>query len=149
MKKNCFCAFCRSPRRIFKKRNIGVLNVIYAGLAALVIMYLLWQNFDPRGLIVFAVLLAITETFIQFRWRLSIPCRQCGFDPVMYLKDPNKAAEKVTLHLEKRRADPKYLMARPLNLPAISKEKSIALQNKAKSTAKNADKKGRLVSRQA
>ncbi len=140
MRKNCFCAFCRSPRRIYKKRNIGILNVVYAAMAALIVMYMFWQDLDPRGLMIFAILLAMTETFIQFRWRLSIPCRQCGFDPVVYLKDPDKAADKVTLHLEKRRADPRFLMTKPLNLPTLSKEKSLALQNKSK--------KGTLVSRQ-
>lgn len=142
MKKNCFCAFCRSPRRIYKKRNIGVLNVLYAGIAALVLMYAFWQDFDPRGLMIFAILLAISETFIQFRWRLSIPCRQCGFDPVAYLKDPEMAAEKVSQHLRKRREDPRYLMTKPLNLPTISKAKAEALQDKS-------SKKGKLVSRQA
>lgn len=151
MRKNCFCAFCRSPRRIYKKRNIGVLNIVYAALASLVVMYAFWQDFDPRGLIIFSVLLAMTETFIQFRWRLSIPCRQCGFDPVLYIKDPTRAADKVTLHLQKRREDPRYLMTKPLNLPTISKEKSLALQGKSDGgkTGTGASKKGKLVSRQA
>jgi hypothetical protein len=142
MKKNCFCAFCRSPRRIYKKRNIGILNILYSGVAAMIIMYAFWQEFDPRGLMVFAILLAVSETFIQFRWRLSIPCRQCGFDPVSYIKNPEVAAEKVTQHLLKRRADPRFLMTKPLNLPSISKAKSEALRDKT-------SKKGKLVSRQA
>jgi len=66
-------------------------------------------------------------------------CRQCGFDPVLYIKDVDAASLKVREHLDRRKADPKYLLAKPLNLPAISAQKAKALQNK--------DKKGNLVSR--
>ncbi len=113
-------------------------------------MYGFWSAFDPRVLVIFAVSLAITEIFIQIRWRLSVPCKQCGFDPVQYVKDPEKAVEKVTTHLQQRRLDPNYLLARPLNLPTISPEKAEALQNvQQKNIARNKDKKGILVSRQA
>lgn len=140
-KHNCYCAFCRTPRRIYKKRNIGFLNIIYAVVSALILMYAIWGTFDPRVTMIMAVFLAVTETFIQIRWRLSVACKQCGFDPVMYVKEPEKAAQKVSAHLQKRREDPKYLLAKPLNLPTITPEKAEALQHK--------DKKGRLVSRQA
>ena len=140
MRNNCFCAFCRTPRRIYKKRSLGVLNISLSALAAVLVMYCVWREFDPRVLMVFAVFLAATETFIQLRWRMSVACRQCGFDPVLYVKDAEQAAAKVTAHLQHRKQDVKYLLSKPLNLPTISKEKSDALQNK--------DKKGALVSRQ-
>lgn len=109
-------------------------------------MYGLWSVFDPRVLVIFAIFLGITETFIQIRWRLSVSCKQCGFDPVLYVKEHDKAAEKVTAHLKKRRLDPKYLLARPLNLPTISPAKAEALQNMLE--VKTQGKKGVLVSRQ-
>lgn len=140
-KTNCYCAFCRTPRRMYLKKNIGFTNILYSFFAAVVLMYAFWQEFDPRFLVIFAVFLGITETFIQIRWRLSVFCKQCGFDPVLYVKDPGAAAAKVTAHLQRRREDPKYLLTRPLNLPTITPEKSEALRNK--------DKKGSLVSRQA
>ncbi|WP_413287906.1 hypothetical protein [Bdellovibrio sp. HCB337] len=140
-KTNCYCAFCRTPRRMYLKKNIGFLNVMYSFTAALVVMYAFWQEFDPRFLVIFAVFLGVTETFIQIRWRLSVFCKQCGFDPILYVKNPEAAADKVSAHLQKRRDDPKFLLAKPLNLPTITPEKSQALQNR--------DKKGSLVSRQA
>ena len=127
------------------KRNIGFMNILYAVACSLVIMYCFWQAWDPRALVIFAVTLGITETFIQIRWRLSVFCKQCGFDPVLYVKDPAKAAEKVTAHLAKRREDPRFLLTKPLNLPTITPEKSLSLQN----ALQNKDKKGKLVSRQA
>jgi hypothetical protein len=112
-------------------------------------MYCFWGAFDPRVLVIFAMALGITETFIQIRWRLSISCKQCGFDPVLYLKDADKAAEKVNEHLKQRRLDPQYLLARPLNLPSISPEKAEALHSQRQIKAQSKDKKGVLVSRQA
>lgn len=104
-------------------------------------MYFLWQEFDPKFILFTIVFIAIAETFTQIRWRLSIVCHQCGFDPVLYLKKPLMAAEKVKKHLEIRREDPRYLLAPPLNLPTISKEKAVALQN-------NKNHQGQLLSKQ-
>lgn len=103
-------------------------------------MYAIWQDFDPRVMIVFVVCLAFSEAFIKLRWRLSMFCSQCGFDPVLYIKHPNKAAEKVKAHLDRRKEDPKYLLARPLNLPALSPEQA--------KLAHAREKKGSLVSKQ-
>jgi len=136
---NCYCAFCRSPRRVYKKKNISFMNFLASLMTSVVIMFALWQHFDPRALIVFVVCLAISEIFVQVRWRLSIACRQCGFDPVLYTRDHEAAAAKVKAHLERRKEQPQYLLSKPLNLPTISPAKSLALQNR--------DKKGTLLSR--
>ncbi len=114
------------------------MNLIASALASVVLMFAIWQQYDPRVMIVFVVCLAISEVFVKIRWRLSVVCRQCGFDPVLYLKQPEAAAQKVKEQLEARKQDPKYLLAKPLNLPAIPAEKAKALQDKGK---------GRLVSR--
>lgn len=135
---NCYCAFCKSPRRIYRKRNINLVNVVASAMTATVIMFAIWQTFDPRAIIAFVVCLAISEVFIKIRWRLSVVCRACGFDPVLYTKDPQAAAGKVRDQLDVRKQDPKYLLAKPLNLPTITPQKAEALQNKAK---------GKLVSR--
>ncbi|MGZ3781381.1 MAG: hypothetical protein ACXVCY_12090 [Pseudobdellovibrionaceae bacterium] len=101
-------------------------------------MFAIWQQYDPRVMVAFVVCLAISEVFIKIRWRLSVVCRQCGFDPVLYLKDSEMAVQKVKMQLDLRKQDPKYLLAKPLNLPAIPAEKAKALESK---------EKGRLVSR--
>lgn len=114
------------------------MNLIASALASIVVMFALWQEYDPRVIVVWVIGLAISEVFIKIRWRLSVVCRQCGFDPVLYLKQPEVAAQKVKEQLELRRQDPKYLLAKPLNLPAIPAAKAEALQSKGK---------GKLVSR--
>lgn len=114
------------------------MNVLAGALASVVVMFALWQEYDPRVMIVWVVCLAISEVFVKIRWRLSVVCRQCGFDPILYLKQPEVAAQKVKEKLELRRQDPKYLLAKPLNLPAIPAARAEALQSKGK---------GKLVSR--
>lgn len=103
-------------------------------------MYFFWQRFDPRFLVILAVFLGLTESFIQIRWRLSVFCKQCGFDPVLYVKDPEKAAAKVREQLAKRREDPALFLAKPLNLPSLPPEIVPALKNK--------EKRGAVLSRQ-
>lgn len=101
-------------------------------------MFAIWQQYDPRVFIVFVVCAALAEVFVKLRWRLSVVCRQCGFDPVLYLKQPEVAAAKVKMQLDNRKQDPKYLLAKPLNLPALAPAKAKALNEKGK---------GRLLSR--
>lgn len=116
---NCYCAFCKSPRRIFKKKRIGLLNLLLSLISGNALGFLIFGEFDPRALLFCVLFLALAEGFIQTRWRLSVICSQCGFDPVLYVKSAPAAAEKVRLHLEKRKTDPRYLLATPLNLPTV------------------------------
>ena len=87
-------------------------------------MFAAFQEFDPRVLLIFVVFLALSEVFVQIRWRLTMTCQYCGFDPILYLKDSQLAALKVRKHLDHRKEDPTALLARPLHLPTISKEKA-------------------------
>jgi hypothetical protein len=142
---NCYCAFCKSPRKVYNKRNINLFNIGACAFGSAILMFAIFQGFDPRIFILFVTFLAFSEMFIQIRWRLNMVCKYCGFDPVIYLKDPNRASIKVQAHLEKRKNDPATLLAKPLNIPKISKErKEVAIQESSKSP----DKKGSLLSKQ-
>lgn len=142
--KACYCAFCRSPRKVFTKRRVNLFNILAAALGSAILMFMIWQEFDPKVFLIFVVFLAIAETFVQIRWRINIVCKHCGFDPVLYIKDHAQAAEKVRLHLEKRKQDPASLLAKPLNIPKLTKQQS---QERLESLQTEA-KKGRLVSKQ-
>ncbi len=137
-----FCAFCRSPRRVYRSRRIGLAHVVASALAAGLIMAALWQEFDARVMIVFVICLAIAEVFLQIRWRMSLTCHQCGFDPVVYKKNPEAAAEKVKIHLQRRKEDPRYLLSPSLNLPL----RKISADETPKSTPSQTP--GRILSRQ-
>ena len=151
-RKQCFCAFCKSPRRIYKKKNINLFNILACALGSALLMLALWQEFDPKVILLFVLFLAITETFLQLRWRLTVVCKQCGFDPVLYLKNSEAAAKKVCARLERRKSDPASMLAEPLKIPRISKQRSEEFL-RAKDLAdkiqtEGATRKGSLVSRQ-
>lgn len=114
------------------------MNILASLMAAVVIMFAIWQEYDPRAIVVFVICLATSEIFVQIRWRLAVVCRTCGFDPILYVKDPAAASAKVKLQLDRRKEDPKYLLTKSLNLPTISAKKAQALQTK---------EKGQIVSR--
>lgn len=131
-RKDCYCAFCRSPRKVYLKKNIGIVDIFGAVLGSGVAMFAIFHEFDPRVMLIFVAFLAIAETFVQVRWRLTIVCRHCGFDPVVYLKDSALAAAKVKMKLEKRKEDPATLLSRPLQLPRISREKAELIEKAQK-----------------
>lgn len=88
-------------------------------MAGFAVGYAIFQEFDPRSLLFCVLSIVLAETFIQIRWRLSVVCSQCGFDPVLYIRNAPSAAEKVRVHLERRKNDPRFVLATPLNLPSI------------------------------
>ncbi len=99
-----------------------------AALGAGSVMFAIFQEFDPRAILLFMAFLAISEVFIKVRWRIAIVCKQCGFDPVLYLRDSQKASLKVQFHLERRKTDAASLLSPALNLPTINKERSDLIQ---------------------
>ena len=133
----CFCAFCKSPRRIETKKHLGWINVGLSGLFASVVMWVVWFELNPKAIVIFVMALVSSEIFIQIRWRLSLACPHCQFDPLVYLKNPEKASIRVRQHFETIQDSPKYVMGfHPLQ--------KVMLQNKAHAKAQ---KKSRRSSR--
>jgi hypothetical protein len=117
--KSCYCAFCRSPRLVYKKRHVSVVDVIYALVATLLMSLMIWQDLDPRASVVFALFIGLSEVFIMLRWRLSITCPHCGFDPVLYKRSPERAANQVNVHMLARRQSPMSAFTPPPRLPTL------------------------------
>jgi hypothetical protein len=143
-RKDCLCAFCGRTRKVYQQRRIGFFNVMVSFFGAGILMFFLWGEFEPKAIFIFVCFLALSEMFIQMRWRIHIVCRHCGFDPVIYVKDPGKASEKVVAFLEKRRQDPVSLLAAPLNLPKITPQRKKELQQ----MQERSGTRGRILSRQ-
>ncbi len=155
-RETCYCAFCRSPKKVHTTKSLRFHHVILSAVTAMIMVYFVKREIHPAGFVVFVLLMLICEFFLKIRWRMGIVCRHCGFDPVLYMKDLDKTVDQVKNHLDKRRQSSTYLMTRPLNLPVITAEKAQALAD-AKSvirtgtgvdSAKAPDKTGRLVNRQ-
>lgn len=105
-KLNCFCAFCKVPRTIYRKKALNGVNYIQALSLSSILSFIFWGKLDPKALIFFVMTLMFTEIGILIRRRAAAACPHCGFDPYLYLKDQNAACEKVKIHLEQRQADP-------------------------------------------
>lgn len=114
---------------------MGVLGAIFF---SAVVMFVLFRQLDPRYFVVLAFAWGAGEVFVKIRWRMSVLCKVCHFDPIIYVKNPDQAAEKVRLRLEERSQDPQYLLARPLDLPKIDAKKAKVLKEKGR---------GKLVSK--
>lgn len=127
------------------------MNILGAFFAAMVFMYLMWQDFDARMFIIWVINIIFAEAFIRLRWRMSVPCPHCAFDPLIYKKDSEKAAELVKAQLARRREDPKYMLAQPLRLPKISANRVQQIQDmkelEAQMKGQVPVKTGRFVSR--
>ena len=110
--KDCYCAFCKTPRRIFNKKMLSFSNYFQAfGLAA-VTSYLFWQELDPRGLIIAIFFLILIEITHLVRSWVAVSCPHCGFDPALYIRNQAAACERVKGHLARRQEDPDVWLAR-------------------------------------
>lgn len=137
-KNHGYCAFCKSPKWMYRHRNIGFMGFATALVSSLIVGVVAFHEFNPMIVGFFVSLIIVVELFVHMRWRLSVICKACGFDPLLYRKSHEMAAQKVKLHLEKRSQSADWLLAKPLNLPAqkieteqISLSQSKSLQPKA------------------
>ncbi len=125
MKEKVFCAFCKLPQKVYKRRHVHALEVVALAGAGAITTYLIWQDFHWAGVFLFGSLTLISEMIYQMRWRLSIVCKGCGFDPMLYKKNPELAAQEVKAYLEERKKDPLFLLKpQPKILPIIKKVKN-------------------------
>lgn len=133
-KQKCFCAFCKTERKVYKVKHISWTNVVLTFLLTVLFSIVYWQKIDPRAVLLFALGLGISELFIQLRWRLTLPCTHCGFDPVLYIRDPSLAANRVKNFLQQKAQDPMYFLSpNPLlrlNAERLQKQKQLRLSHK-------------------
>ena len=122
--RKCFCAFCRSERVVYRKRHVSAFDVALSALVSLLVSFIVWQDFDPRLVIFFVGAIITAEIFIVVRWRFSIACQHCGFDPVLYKKRPELAAERVRAYYGERMEDPMSIFSPPPKLPMLIRKKA-------------------------
>ncbi len=150
-RKQVYCAFCKNPRMVYKKRHVGFFDISSSFLMAATLIAAVYQQFHYYFFILWVFFLCVSELFIQIRWRINIVCKFCGFDPVLYLKNPLDCAQKVKLKLESRKEDPSYYLGSvSANLPKISSKRKKELEDLEKTmyARKNSDsKKGVLISK--
>ncbi len=140
---NVFCAFCKSPKLIFARKRVGLLHIALSFTFGLIFNLVFWSVYDPRGLVLALVFILCSEVYIQLMWRLSLKCKECGFDPVLYTNDRSAAVTQVKFRLHERSQDPAFLLRPPLKLPFISLKRAESLANETPSV------RGSKLNRQA
>ncbi len=107
-----YCAFCKTPRRIYAKRHIDMTNVLATALLSAVVSTAVYGELDPRALMFFCLVVVLGEMFIFFRWRIAIVCKLCGFDPVLYKRSPAKAAARVREFFTEQVGNPRFQLSK-------------------------------------
>lgn len=108
--RQCHCAFCRKPRQVYVKRHLSWTDVVFTAIAAVTICGLIWQRFEPKAALVFVAMLILGETAVQIRWRVGLACSACGFDPLLYMRRPDAARDRVRAFFDRRSEEPDFLL---------------------------------------
>lgn len=124
-----FCAFCKASRTIYLKKHIDVTNVVGALVFALVGGFVSWGQPDLRAVIFFGAGLVLAEVFVYMRWRASIVCTMCGFDPIIYKRSPEKAAATVRSFFNERMDDPEFILSKS---PLLELRRKLRAQQRKK-----------------
>jgi hypothetical protein len=127
LKGRCFCAFCKAERKVYLKKHVDLTNVLAASFLAMAITFSQWGQPDPRGAVIFAVFIAIAEVFVYSRWRASMVCKLCGFDPLVYKRSPEQAASKVRQFYDEKQQDPRFQMSRS---PLVAHHRALKNQDR-------------------
>lgn len=107
---------------------MNILELIAFGAICGITTFLVWRDFHWVGVVEFLIFAFVTEMFYQMRWRQSIKCKHCAFDPITYKKDPALMAQTVKDFLARRKEDPHYLLKpQPQIKPIIKKVKNFKL----------------------
>ncbi|MCB0394299.1 MAG: hypothetical protein KDD25_07055 [Bdellovibrionales bacterium] len=126
-----YCAFCGTQKNVYRHRHLTVFNFFETLVLSLVLMYILWESLDFRFLMIWVGTLIVAEVLMQLRWRLSLRCKKCGFDPVVYRRSPGLAAENVKRHLESARNSTQILESAEIlkSIPYRTKDGKVVRRN--------------------
>ena len=116
-RKSCYCAFCKVPRKVYSSKHLSLSEVVSFVALGIVITYAIFKSLDPRGLFIVGTILLVSELFSQMKWRSAMICRNCGFDPVVYVRNPDAAGLKIKAFMQKRSESPGHLLRAPVQMP--------------------------------
>ncbi len=129
--RECYCAFCKTPRKLFVQKKLNMFNYIQAFCLAGFASFLFWGEIDAKALVIFFIALLGIECAILIVRRLNVPCPHCGFDAYLYSKNKELASSQVKKHLEIRQLDPNVWLGRK---PPLQFAKKTIKKNSGKST---------------
>lgn len=104
--KECFCALCRSPRKLRYHRRLQGMHflqilVLTIGVTAATYPWLEW-----KGAASLPIIWAAFDWFYKSLYRKDLQCPFCGFDPTWYKKDVTIARKQVLEFLKQNPESP-------------------------------------------
>ncbi|HXH31437.1 MAG TPA: hypothetical protein VNJ01_11535 [Bacteriovoracaceae bacterium] len=106
--RDCFCALCRSPRKLRYSRRIASRQVIQIFVLAIVLTAATYPWLAWKGIMGLPVIWAIFESVHKSLYRKDLKCPFCGFDPTWYKKDVKFARKQVEEFLKKNPESPLF-----------------------------------------
>lgn len=102
----CFCALCRSPRKLrysrhLKPQHFGQIFVLTLSVTAIGYPFIAF-----KGLVSLPIIWTFFEGIHKSLYRKDLKCPICGFDPTWYKKDIKLARTKVEEFLKQNPDSP-------------------------------------------
>ncbi len=122
------CPLCKAQRKVLMRPRPGGVHFIQIGLTSVMFTLLFWSVLGWRGVVSFVPFWTLFEIVYRWRLRAVLPCRQCGFDPYLFLADVDSAKVEIETHWKKKFAEkgipypdtPSVQQKRSQQVPSIS-----------------------------
>lgn len=156
-KNKAFCAFCKLNVNVYKSKDLGIFDIAVVFATVTLSAFQWFSDLKLIAIIFFPVIIFFMQFFIRMRWRESLKCTHCGFDPVKYKKNPSESARAVKEFLQMRNDDPRYLLRSVPQLPVLKKteedkkalakieNKIVASKSKSQKSSKSKSGTGKLL----
>ncbi len=105
---DCFCALCRSPRKLRYSRRLTSSHLIQIFVLTLGIAAALYPWLSWKGVMGLPVVWGIFESIHKSLYRKDLKCPFCGFDPTWYKKDVKLARQRVEEFLKENPNSPVF-----------------------------------------
>jgi hypothetical protein len=93
--RDCFCALCRTPRKLRYTRSIQSRHYFQILILTLVATAALSPWFAWKGVLSLPIIGIIFDSTYKSLYRKDLKCPYCGFDPAWYKKDVKFTRQKV------------------------------------------------------
>lgn len=93
--RDCFCALCRTPRKLRYSRSLTKLHYGQILVLTLAFTFFAFPYLSWKGAMSLPVIWALFESIHKSLYRKDLRCPYCGFDPKWYKKDVKLARQKV------------------------------------------------------
>lgn len=110
--KDCFCALCRSPRKLRYSRYLSGQHYFQILILTVVFSAGSFPWLGWRGIASLPLIWGVFESIHKSLYRKDLKCPYCGFDPKWYKKDIKLARQKVEEFLKQNPGSPVFRQKR-------------------------------------